>query len=176
MGHQIDIENLRIVRYPDPILRKVCKPVEHFDDTIVRLAQRMLELMRAGKGIGLAAPQVGVTLRLLVCNPTGEPPDDMVCINPELTDLTGAEEREEGCLSLPDVSVQIRRATHARIRACDAHGKPYQRDGDDLLARVWQHENDHLDGRLIVDYMSEASRIANRRILKQLQAEFKKSA
>ena len=176
MGHQIDVENLRIVRYPDPVLRKICEPVQHFDDTIVRLVQRMLELMRAGKGIGLAAPQVGVMLRLFVCNPTGEPADDMVCINPELTDLTGADQREEGCLSLPEVSVPIRRATHVRIRACDAKGKPYQRDGDDLLARVWQHENDHLDGRLIVDYMSEASRIANRRILKQLQAEFKKSA
>jgi peptide deformylase len=176
MTGKIDLEKLRIIYYPDPILRELCQPVEHLDDTILGLVQRMIELMRAQKGIGLAGPQVGVLLRLFVCNPTGEPGDDMVCINPELADLAGAEEREEGCLSLPDVSVPIRRATHARIRACDATGKPYERDGEDLWARVWQHESDHLDGRLIVDYMSEASQIANRRVLKQLQAEFKKSA
>lgn len=176
MPGRINIEGLHIVRYPDPVLRNVCKPVERFDDTLARLVQRMLELMQAGKGIGLAAPQVGLLLRLFVCNPAAEPGGEMVCINPQLADLTGAEEREEGCLSLPDVSVPIRRATSARIRACDATGKPYEREGTDLQARVWQHENDHLDGHLILDYMSETSRIANRRILKQLQAEFKKSA
>ncbi len=176
MTDKIDLEKLRIVYYPDPILREVCRPVEQFDDTIRGLVKRMFELMRAQKGIGLAGPQVGVLLRLFVCNPTGEPGDDLVCINPELADLSGAEEREEGCLSLPEVNVPIRRATHARIRACDETGKRYERDGEDLLARIWQHENDHLDGRLIVDYMSEASQIANRRVLKQLQAEFKQSA
>ncbi|HUU82023.1 MAG TPA: peptide deformylase [Phycisphaerae bacterium] len=176
MGDRIDVDNLGIVFYPDPVLRKTCRPVERFDENLARLVQRMFELMRAGKGIGLAAPQVGVTLRLLICNPTGEPADDMVCINPELTNLIGSEEREEGCLSLPNVSVPMRRAVQARIRAYDVTGKPYERDGTDLLARVWQHENDHLDGRMIIDSMSDSAQLANRRALKQLQAEFKQSA
>jgi peptide deformylase len=176
MTNGSDVDKLRVVYYPDPVLRAVCQPVEQFDQTIAALVRRMFELMRRDKGIGLAGPQVGVPLRLFVCNPTGEPEDDMVCINPQLDGLTGAEEREEGCLSLPNVSIPVRRATHARIQACDATGKTYERDGTDLLARVWQHENDHLDGRLIVDYMSEASKIANRRALKQLQTEFKRSA
>ena len=176
MTDKIDLEKLRILYYPDPILREVCRPVEQFDGTIRGLVERMFELMRAQKGIGLAAPQVGVLVRIFVCNSTGEPGDDLVCINPELFDLSGVEEREEGCLSLPEVNVPIRRATQVHMRACDETGQPYERDGEDLLARIWQHETDHLDGRLIVDYMSEASQIANRRVLKQLQAEFKQSA
>ena len=173
LAEVIDIDNLQIVLYPDPILRKVCQPVGRFDDELRRLTTRMLELMHQGRGVGLAAPQVGVPWRLLVCNPTGEPGDDLVCVNPELTDPAGAEEREEGCLSLPGVAVPVRRGTSVRIRACAAAGNVFQRDGTDLAARVWQHETDHLDGRLIIDYMSEASKIANRRVLKQLQADFK---
>ena len=180
MPKTIDVEKLSIVHYPHPVLRKVCQPVEQFDDQLRRLAARMLELMHLGRGIGLAAPQVGLTWRLFVCSHTGEPGDDLVLVNPELSDLTGVGEREEGCLSLPGVGVPVRRATSVVIRACDLEGNPFERQGTDLAARVWQHEYDHLDGRLIVDYMSEASKITNRRILKQLQADYengqKKSA
>jgi len=170
----IAVQKLCIVLYPDPVLRKVCKPVVRFDDELARLAARMLELMHEARGVGLAAPQVGVQRRLFVCNPTGEPDKDLVCINPELFDLTGAEERDEGCLSLPSVTVPVNRAVSAGLRGQDVQGRPFERRGTDLTARVWQHETDHLDGRLILDYMSDSVRIANRRVLKQLQADYRK--
>ncbi|MCP4249978.1 MAG: peptide deformylase [bacterium] len=172
MAKPLDIDALQIVLYPDPVLRQVCLPVERFDDELRRLVARMLELMHAPRGVGLAGPQVGVTRRLFVCNPTGQPDDDLVCINPEISGLTGAAELEEGCLSLPDVLVTVRRAEQVHLRAFDLDGQPFERDSNDLAGRVWQHETDHLDGRLILDYMSEASQIANRRMLKQLRADY----
>ena len=173
MTDAIRIDNLRIVHYPDPVLRQSCQPVETFDEELRALVTRMFELMRKGKGIGLAAPQVGVPLRLFVCNATGQPQDDQVCINPVLDDLEEVADMEEGCLSLPDVNITVRRARQAKIRAYDVDGNAYERQASDLLARVWQHETDHLDGRLIVDYMSDASKISNRRALRQLQEDYR---
>src|SRR3990172_2388298 len=106
---------LRIVLYPDPVLKKRGVEVGKFNADIAALAKRMLELMREAKGLGLAAPQVGVGLRLFVCNPTGEPGDDLVCVNPRFTELSGGEEKEEGCLSIPGVTVTMRRAAHAGL-------------------------------------------------------------
>jgi peptide deformylase len=169
----IDTAALQIIFHPDPRLRKVCKPVEVFDESVARLAERMLELMHAGKGIGLAGPQVGVLLRLFVCNVTGEPGDDHIYVNPRLTDLQGQAEGEEGCLSLPDVTVTVRRSLSCTIHACDVTGRQFESAGSELLARCWQHEYDHLDGRLILDYMSEADKIANRRPLKQLESLYR---
>ncbi len=173
MALGIDIARLSITRYPDPILRQVCRPVETFDDELRQLAARMLELMRAEKGVGLAAPQVRVPIRLFVCNPTGQPDNDFVVVNPVLSNQFGAEEHDEGCLCLPEVSVPIRRAQSIKLRGCDLSGQPLERDGQELEGRIWQHETDHLNGRLIVDYMSEASAIANRRALKQLRDAYK---
>jgi len=170
---QMDISALRIIHHPDPRLRKACKPVETFDDTIAGLANRMLKLMHEGKGIGLAAPQVGVLLRLFVCNVTGEPNDDHVYVNPTLTDLQDVIEGDEGCLSIPDVTVSVRRHKSCAMHACDVTGRPFEAVGTDLLARCWQHEYDHLYGRMILDYMSEADKIANRRVLKQLESQYK---
>jgi len=164
-----DPASLRIVLYPDPILKKRCAPVTQRDGALETLAVRMLELMRNGNGIGLAAPQVGVPIRLFVCNETGEPGDDQVFINPTFTDLTGAAEMEEGCLSIPGALVNMRRAAHAVMQALDFAGRPVEVVADDLRARVWQHESDHLDGRLIIDNMSPTDEIANRRALKQLK-------
>ena len=90
MAQPLDIDTLRIVLYPDPVLRQVCRPVERFDDELRRLAAKMLELMHQPRGVGLAGPQVGASWRLFVCNPTGQPDDDLVCINPELSGLAGA--------------------------------------------------------------------------------------
>ncbi len=168
-----DLGKLMIVRYPDPILKKVCDPVEVFGPELTALASKMLAMMHAGEGIGLAGPQVGLPLRLFVCNATGEPDDDLAFVNPQFTELTGAAEKEEGCLSFPGVTVTKRRATHAVINAVDTDGKPFQKIGMDLIARVWQHESDHLDGRLISDNMSATDKIANRRALKQLEADYK---
>jgi peptide deformylase len=136
------IEKLRIVLYPDPALRKKCKPVEQFDEELAALADRMLKLMRDAKGVGLAAPQVGVLLRMFVCNPTGEPGDDQVWFNPVLPNLEGMAEAEEGCLSLPNVNVPKRRAQRAVIEGYDAAGNPKRAEGSDLVARIWQHETD----------------------------------
>jgi peptide deformylase len=167
-----DLDKLAIVHYPDPILKKTCTPVTAFGPDIKALADRMLTLMKEGRGVGLAAPQVGLSLRLFVCNPTGEPEDDMVCVNPEFVELNGAEEKEEGCLSLPGLGVNMRRATRAVMRFCDADGQVREQEGEDLLARIWQHESDHLDGRLITDNMSATDEISNRRAIKQLEADY----
>ena len=175
MDRGIDVSKLNILRYPDPALRNTCKPVTTFDDQLRRIADRMLELLREGKGVGLAAAQVGLQIRTFVCNPTGETGHDLVAVNPELSELTGTTEAEEGCLCLPEVNVVVRRAQSVKLRASDLAGQPFERVGTDLEARIWQHEIDHLDGRLIIDYMSEASKIANRRALKQLREAFRKT-
>lgn len=167
-----NLDKLGIVLLPDPGLKRTCLPVESFEPELKAFTDRMLVLMKEGKGIGLAAPQVGVPLRLFVCNTTGEPEDDLVCVNPRLSDLTGAEVGDEGCLSIPGVTVAMRRATSVVMNALDTHGQPYQRHGEGLWARVWQHENDHLDGRMITDNMSPTDEIANRRAIKQLEADY----
>lgn len=167
-----DPSNLRIVFFPDPILKGVASEVKDYGEGIRALSSRMFELMHSEKGVGLAAPQVGVSLRLFVCNPTGEPGDDRVCINPRFVELSGAEEKEEGCLSIPGATVTMRRATHAVLHAINCDGESFQITGTDLEARIWQHEMDHLDGRLIIDNMSPADEIANRRAIKQLKEQF----
>ncbi len=168
-----DVAALEIIKYPDPRLRRPCAPIEVFDDTLVALAGRMLELMHAAQGVGLAAPQVGVLVRLFVCNVTGESADDMIIVNPRLDDLVGSIESEEGCLSIPEVTVNVRRALGCTLKGCDLKGHAIELAGAELLARCWQHECDHLDGRLITDQMSEADTIANRRVLKSLEAQYK---
>ena len=165
-------DNLRVVFYPDPVLRVRCTPVEAFEPNLKTLADRMLVLMREANGVGLAAPQVAVPIRLFVCNATGRPEDDLICINPRFVELSGAEEREEGCLSLPGVCVVRRRALRAVLQAQDVEGRPFEVVGEEMLARVWQHESDHLDGRLITDNMSSSDEIANRRIIRQLESEY----
>jgi len=133
----------------------------------------MLELMRAEDGIGLAAPQVGILKRLFVCSVPGTDKDserrDLVFVNPVLQDFEGEDVAEEGCLSIPDVLVRVRRPTACTITGQDLDGNQIALRGTDLLARCWQHECDHLDGKLITDRMSEMDRIANRKALKRLE-------
>ena len=171
-----DIARLRIVSYPDPVLRRSCKVIERFDDHLPLLAEKMCTLMHEHKGVGLAGPQVGVPLRIFVWNPTGEPENDQVCLNSRLTKLEGQVEFEEGCLSIEGVTVKIKRARFADIEAQRLDGSTFQLTGEDIVARIWQHESDHLDGRLILDYMSPAEEIVNRRALKELEAKYKNSA
>jgi len=170
-----NLSKLKIVHYPDPVLRRQCEPVEEFGPALERFVDRMFELMRLGEGVGLAAPQVGVLARMFVCNYTGEPGDNKVYINPVLSQLEGAEEKEEGCLSLPDVYVMKRRATSAIISAYDVQGQPFTEREEGLLVRVWQHETDHLGGQLLVDHMSATDEIANRQAVKQLKEIFARS-
>jgi peptide deformylase len=163
------IADLRILHYPDPRLRRKAAEVKDFDASLAELAARMFELMKTAEGVGLAAPQVGVALRLFVMNATGEEKDRLVFINPVLDQLAGAAEAEEGCLSLPGINVQVKRAARARVRAFDLAGKPFTLEAGDLPARVWQHETDHLNGVLIIDRMGPADRIATRKVLKALE-------
>jgi len=168
----IPIDDLRIVLYPHPALRQRCRPVDDINGEVAALAQKMLELMHAANGVGLAAPQVGLALRLFVCNHTGQPPDDQVWINPVLVELEGVAEAEEGCLSLPNVNVLKRRAVNAVIEGFDQHGQGKRVLAAELPARIWQHETDHLDGVLIIDNMPPSAELANRRILRQLEADY----
>lgn len=156
--------------YPDPILRKKAKPIERIDETVQAVAARMLQLMHEVKGAGLAAPQVGLDWRMfVVAGQDGEV--DSVFVNPEVTatsrDLVS---HEEGCLSLPGLTADVRRPSVVRITARTLDDEPIEQTNDDYLARVWQHEYDHLEGVLIIDRMSPMDRIANRRFLKEMRA------
>lgn len=166
------LSKLAIIHYPDPVLKKKALEVVDFGEPLKALASRMLELMRKDEGVGLAAPQVGLSIRLFVCNSTGNPEDDLICVNPELVETGGIAEREEGCLSVPGATVKVRRALRAVMRAYDVCGHEFHRDQTDLPARIWQHEIDHLDGRLIIDNMSTEDEIVNRRVLKQLKEQY----
>ncbi len=176
MLSEASIKNLRIISYPDPILRKQAKPIETFDTSVSLLTEKMWELMHQGRGVGLAGPQVGLSLRIFVWNPSGDPKDNQVAINPKLENLQGQTACEEGCLSVDGVNVEIKRAEYVEMQAQLPDGSTYRLAAEGLPARIWQHENDHLDGRLIVDYMSPAEEIANRRAIKELTAKHPKPA
>jgi peptide deformylase len=165
-------EDLKLIEYPDPRLRKASKPVEKIDADIEALAKRMLELMRQSKGVGLAAPQVGLNLRLFVMNPTPEPANDRVYINPELSEAEGSEEDEEGCLSLPGINARVVRDKTVRIRAKDLKGNDIDQKASGYEARVWQHEFDHLNGTLIIDRMGTVAKMGAKKTLKELEEKF----
>lgn len=163
-------KNLSIVLYPAPVLRKVAQPVQSVTPEIQAICKRMLELMHEAPGVGLAAPQVGWSIRLFVANATGEPEDDMVFINPTITvEGKAMQDMEEGCLSLPGINASIRRPQAVTIEATDIQGNRFRVTSDDLPARVWQHENDHLDGVLIIDKMSPIDKMANRKVIKEME-------
>ena len=166
----VDPAKLRIVRYPAPVLRQVAEPIGEVDDRIRAVAERMIELMHEARGVGLAAPQVGLPWRMFVANPAVEPGEDQVFINPELTEASAqTEPRDEGCLSLPHINAEVTRPRQITITALDEHGQRFTLSSDALPARVWQHENDHLDGVLILDKMTRVDRMANRRAVKDLE-------
>ena len=166
-------DDLRIIVYPDPRLKRVSKPVELFDSDLAALAQRMLELMREAKGVGLAAPQVGVSKRVTVIDLSmgKDPKDKLVLVNPEIISSDGRLYEEEGCLSFPDIREKVVRAAKVRIRAQDEKGKWFEMDGEELLARCMQHEVDHLDGMLFIFRMSALKRDLNLRKIRKLQRE-----
>jgi peptide deformylase len=152
---------LDIIIIPDPILRQVSTPVERVDDALRRTLDDMVETMHDAPGIGLAAIQVGIPKRFLVLDLSDDEdkPTPLFLINPEILKL-GDQRRvhEEGCLSIPDVRFDIERPSTLTVRFTDRDGKPKQLDADGLLATAIQHEMDHLDGKLIIDYMSRLKR------------------
>lgn len=167
--------SLHIIRYPDPRLRAPSRPVEQFDPGLAALARRMLELMREAKGVGLAAPQVGVNLRLFVMNHSGKPEDDHVYVNPVLSEAEGEEESEEGCLSLPDINIPVWRARTVRLQARDLDGNRVDQTETGYIARIWQHETDHLDGILLLDKMTPVQKLSLRRQIRAMEESFEKS-
>ena len=153
---------LPIIKLPDPILRKVSAPVQRVDEEVRKLADDMLETMYAAPGVGLAAVQVGVPRRLIVLDTAkgdDEPPQPLVMINPEIV-ARGEEmrEHEEGCLSIPEVRIEIERPSTVTVRFLDRDGKPQELAAEGLLATAVQHEIDHLDGRLIIDFLTRLKR------------------
>jgi peptide deformylase len=169
-------EELKIISYPDPRLRKISVDVKVFDENLANLAKRMLELMREARGVGLAAPQVGKNIRLFVTNHTGKPEDDHVYVNPVVSDAEGEETSQEGCLSLPGINVDVGRAKAAKMRALDLSGKAIEQIEDGYLARIWQHELDHLNGVLIIDHAGPTAKMELRKPLKEMEEKFEPEA
>jgi len=177
----VDPPKLRLQIYPTEVLRRKAEPIDVTPETIA-VAERMVEIMRSAEGIGLAGPQVDLSWRLFVCH---VPPDDerspdtdpptacaqpQVFINPEIIRYDGPPEPyEEGCLSLPGILGEVLRPPVVTVRALGLDGKPFEARAAGLLARCWQHENDHLDGVLIIDKFTQVSRLKNRTAVRSLE-------
>lgn len=173
--------SLRLRHYPDPVLREVAQPVDVTDE-VRSVAERMIEIMRASDGVGLAAPQVGLAWRLFVCDvpendgrsASADPPTatdgPVVYVNPVLSrPAGGVEPYEEGCLSLPGIRGDVLRPPQISITALGLDGARFTSRGGGLLARCWQHEMDHLDGVLIIDKMLAVFRLKNRDAIRELE-------
>jgi peptide deformylase len=164
---------LTIVKYPEPVLSKPGEPVTEFDDELRKLVADMFETTYASQGIGLAAPQVGVSKRVTVIDLSmgKDPAQRLVLVNPEITFREGKLYEEEGCLSFPEIREKVQRAAKVRIRAQDEYGKWFERDSEELLSRCMQHEIDHLDGMLFIFRMSALKRdLVQRKIRKLIRA------
>ncbi|MFO7594081.1 MAG: peptide deformylase [Pseudomonadota bacterium] len=162
------MSHLTILHFPDERLRTVAKPVEKVDDELRGFIDDMFETMYDAPGIGLAATQVNFHKRLIVVDISEEKNDPLVLINPEILEKDGVEEMDEGCLSVPGVYEKVERAEQVKIRALDRNGEPFELEADGLLAVCIQHEIDHLDGKLFVDYLSNLKR---QRIRKKLEKQ-----
>jgi peptide deformylase len=162
---------LSILEFPDERLRKKAAPVETVDESLRRLIDDMLETMYAAPGVGLAATQVNVPKRVIVIDVSEEKNSPLCLINPELLEKEGAEEMDEGCLSVPGIFEKVTRAKKIKVRALDRDGNPFEQEVDGLLAVCIQHEMDHLEGRLFVDYLSPLKRQLVRKKLKKEQRQ-----
>ena len=166
---------LKIVKYPDPVLSRPGEPVTEFNAELRKLVADMFETTYAEQGIGLAAPQVNVSKRLLTIDLSlgKEPKDKLVLINPEIIFSDGKVYAEEGCLSFPDIREKVSRHAKVRIRAQVEHGKWFEMDGEDVLARCFQHEIDHVDGMLFIFRMSALKRDLALRKIRKMQRDGK---
>jgi peptide deformylase len=166
---------LKIEKYPSPVLSQPGEPVTEFNDELRELIANMFETTYASQGIGLAAPQVGISKRLTVIDLSvgKDPAQKLVLINPEIIEREGKLYEEEGCLSFPEIREKISRAAKVRIRAQDEYGKWFEMDGEELLSRCMQHEVDHLDGILFIFRMSGLKRDLTLRKIRKAQREGK---
>jgi peptide deformylase len=162
-----------IVKYGNPVLEKPAAPVTEFDDELKTLVADMFESMYEAKGVGLAAPQIGISKRLAVIDVTFKenPREKLVLANPEIIHTEGKQTQSEGCLSIPDFRENVTRANKVTIRAQDVNGKWYEKTGEELLARAFLHETDHLNGKLYISHLSALKRdLIKRKIRKLVKA------
>jgi peptide deformylase len=166
---------LKIEKYPSPVLSQPGEPVTEFNDELRELIANMFETTYAAQGIGLAAPQVGISKRLTVIDLSlgKDPAQKLVLINPEIISREGKLYEEEGCLSFPEIREKIVRAAKVRIRAQDEYGKWFEMDGEELMSRCMQHEVDHVDGMLFIFRMSALKRDLTLRKIRKAQREGK---
>jgi peptide deformylase len=167
------MSRLAILKYPDPRLYRKAEPVAVVDETIRKLVDDLAETMYAAPGVGLAATQVDVHKRVIVIDTSDERDDLLVLINPEIVSRVGVQNQEEGCLSVPGIYEPVERAESIRVRALGRDGQPFELDAEGLLAVCVQHEMDHLEGKVFVDYLS---RLKRERIRAKLQKQSKKTA
>jgi len=162
---------LTIVKYPEPVLEQPGEPVTEFNAELRKFVADMFDTTYASQGIGLAAPQVGVSKRITVVDLSmgKDPAKKLVLINPEIISSEGRQYEEEGCLSFPDIREKVVRAANVRIRAQDENGKWFEMDGDELLARAFQHEIDHLNGIVFIFRMSALKRSLTLRKIRKMQ-------
>jgi peptide deformylase len=160
---------LNILHYPDERLHKVAKPIDPVDDEVRQLIDDMVETMYASKGVGLAATQVNVHRRLVVIDVSEDKSGATAFINPEFLEKHGETEYEEGCLSVPGIYEKVQRAERVKVRALDRNGKPFELEADGLLAICLQHEVDHLDGKVFVEYLSSLKQNRIRTKMKKLE-------
>ncbi len=162
-----------IVKFGDPVLEKKAEPVTVFNDELRKLVDDMFESMYAAHGVGLAAPQIGISKRLAVIDVTfkEDPEAKLVLVNPEIIHTEGRHSQNEGCLSIPDFRENVTRPRNVTIRAQDVTGKFYEKTGEELLARAFLHETDHLNGKLYMSHLSALKRdLMKRKIRKLMKA------
>jgi peptide deformylase len=148
-----------IRKLPDPVLRQKAKKISRLDPSISRLIKNMIETMSDANGVGLAAPQVGASLRLIVIRLPEEDAEEIILINPEIVKRSGEREIEERCLSIPGYSGRVKRACTVTVKGRDAEWKPLRLKADELLAQALEHEIDHLDGILYVDHLESPDKL-----------------
>ena len=160
-----------VVKYPDPVLSKKGAPVKDFGPELAQFVEEMFASMYAAHGIGLAAPQIGVSKRITVIDVSFKerPAERVVLINPEVIEREGKQFEEEGCLSLPEIREKVQRAARVKVRAQNVNGEFFEVEGEELLARAMQHEIDHLDGILFIDHLSGLKRDLVKRKIRKLQ-------
>jgi peptide deformylase len=160
-----------IVNYGDPVLEKPAQTVTSFDAELKQLIEDMFESMYAAHGVGLAAPQIGISKRIAVIDVTfkEDPGARLVLVNPEIIKVEGRQTQSEGCLSIPDFREKVTRPKRVTVRAQDANGKWYEKTGEELLARAFMHETDHLNGKLYIQHISALKRDLMKRKIRKLQ-------
>lgn len=180
LAHVRIMTNIKILKYPHPALRKKARPVMKIDKSIIRLAQQMLDAMYKEGGVGLAATQIGKSIRMVVINLTKKPSDAFILINPKIEKKTGKIQETEGCLSLPGMTAEVTRCKGIICRALNLEDKEIIIDTENIdpkvaevLSRVIQHELDHLDGVLFIDYLSDSEKKNIAQQLQTLKTQFK---